>query len=106
MFINDAKYIKVWEVEQKENYVKGNLGESEKNTDGTYNNWFWTAKFVGKSKETAIELQKGDTIEIKGGKVRKFKYNDKWYDELIIFEYEIMNRANQSTSQDDDDLPF
>ena len=70
MFIQNAKYIKVWEITEKDGRVKGNLSESEKNLDGEWINWYWTGKFVGDCKDKALNIQKGDMIEVIKGKIR------------------------------------
>jgi len=104
----NGKYKKVWAVDVKDNYVSVNLGDSKKNKDGEYENWTWfNVAFVGNAKEPAKDLQEGDTIEIINGMVSQNKGQDeKWYTNMVVFEFEVMYKAEggsqpQDTGSDD-----
>jgi len=108
MQIKDSKYHKVWKKKEQNGFTKLDLGDSKKNKDGSYTNWSWfDVTVLGNAKN--VEVNEGDTIEIKSGIVSKRKYNDKYYDDVIIFEMEIMKKGeNNSPSKDGfvDDIPF
>ena len=121
MFNITGKYVKIWEVDIKDKMVLVQLSTSKKEQDGSYTNSSYTAKFVGKAYLPAAELQKGDTIEIKSGLIGKRKYQDKWYDDVVIFSFEVMEKKESSNSLPDgfqelddpeldddnsDDIPF
>ena len=108
-----GRFMKVWKKEEQNGFIKLDLGDSTKQKDGTYANftWFGVAVF-GKAKDT--EVNEGDTIEVKSGIIAKRKYNDKWYDDVKIFEFEVTRKAEVATTKDDiveiddmgDSLPF
>lgn len=89
-----GKYIKVWEVKIHPNMVTADLSSSKKNKDGEYENTNWMGvKFVGESKERATSLRKGDMIEIVSGMAGKRKYQDKWYDDVVVFDFNVMSKS-------------
>ncbi len=66
----NGMYKTVWKVDVQEKVVKVDIGDSKKNTDGTYTNWTWFGvAFVGKAKELASTLQRKDQIEIINGMI-------------------------------------
>ena len=106
-----GKYLKVWEVKEENGFKKVNLGDSRKNKDGEYDNWTWfDCTLVSSAKE--VEIQKGDTIEIKNGLIAKRKYKDKYYDDVVLFDIEVMKKGTEAPKQEapkeaqPDDLPF
>ena len=100
MFNITAKYCRVWQVDTKGKYVSVDLSTSKKNQDGTYTNSSWKGvKFVGKSVDMARTLQKGDTVDIKSGMLGKREYQGKWYDDIIVFEFELV-RKNEKPSEE------
>jgi hypothetical protein len=109
-----GKYMKAWKVEVKNGYTKLQLGDSSKQKDGTYVNWTWfDVTLMGKAKD--VEINEGDVVEIKSGLIAKRKYNEKWYDDIKVFEIEVMQSAEKKAetfvSVDDDtfennDIPF
>jgi len=118
MQIKDSRYHKVWEVKEENGFIKVNLGDSRKNKDGEYENCTWfDCLLLGKAKEFGIK--KDDVVTIVSGQVFKRKYNDKWYDDIKIFEVAYSNSEQKAPSSekpsegfvaidnfDDDDLPF
>lgn len=106
-----GKYLKVWEVEDKGNYVKVNLGEGRKGKDGNYENWTWHGTaFVGDAAEPAKGLQKGDKIEVKAGSISMRKAQDgRYFPNVVVFAFEVMESATPKPAPVDDDedsLPF
>ena len=89
-----AKYLKVWKKESNDYGVTLNLGESKKkyNADG-YDNWTWF-KCKVKGNASHVEVNEGDTIEIKSGLIQQFK-TDKgdWLNSIVIFEMEVMTKS-------------
>jgi len=88
-----SKYVKVWEVENQNGFVKGKVSTGSKKKDGSYENSNWLATFFGEAKEKALNLQKGDTIEILKGGIKSLynKENKKTYTNLIIFDFCIQD---------------
>jgi hypothetical protein len=85
-------YHKVWEVKEKNGMKKLTLGDSKRNQDGTYENWSWfDCLLVSKAKE--VDVEKGDTIKILSGQVQKRKYKDKYHDNIVLFDIEIMEKS-------------
>ena len=83
-----GKYMKVW----KKDGNKVDLGDSSKNQDGSYTNWSWFGCLLcGKAKD--VEINEGDTVEVKSGQVSQNKYNDKWYTNVKVFDIEVMSKG-------------
>lgn len=100
MFNISGKYVKVWAIEIKGNMCLVDLSTSKKEQDGSYTKSnYYKVRFVGKCAPDATTLNKGDTIEIKNGLIGKREYNGKYYDSLVVFDFEITQRAEQK--QDD-----
>ena len=119
MFNVTAKYVKVWKVDVKEKMVLVDLSVSKKNQDGTYSkSSYKNVKFVGKQLEEAKTMQKGDTIHISNGMIGKREYNGSWYDDVIVFGWELVEKAKEkpaetsyntddfASMEDTDDVPF
>lgn len=89
IWLNDLKFVKVYKVEDKGNFVKAQLSTSEKKQDGTYENSSWFASFVGGAKEQAKHLQDKDTITITKGNITNVynKEAGKSYLNMTIFEF-------------------
>ncbi len=93
MQISDSRFHKVWEVKIDNGFKKINLSDSRKLKDGEFENWTWfDVALVGNAKN--VHLDKGDTITIKSGQVQKRKYNDKYYDNVVIFDLEVTKKAD------------
>ena len=107
-----GRFLRVWKVEENNGFIKADLGDSTKNKDGSYNNFTWFGvAILGKSKESGIA--EGDVIEVKSGLIGKRKYNDKYYDDMKVFELEISKKGSTPTTETDTvaidnlaDLPF
>lgn len=107
-----GKYLKVWKKTVGENYVKLDLGEGEKKYQSEeYENWtFFGCFLVGNAKN--VDILEGDKVEIKSGKIKMQKYNDKWSPSITIFEIEVMQSGNTGNAPekldtfDDGKIPF
>ncbi len=110
-----GKYLKAWKIENKGSFKLVDLGDSDKNQDGSYNNFTWfRCLFV--SKAAQLQINEKDTIEIKNGKMTMEKYQDKWYPKVVVFDAEIVasnqnkpidvNFKDNSGGFDDDSIPF
>jgi len=96
MQISDSRFHKVWKVEIDQNgRKKVNLGDSKKNQDGTYSNWTWFyCNLVGNAK--GVQINEGDTVTIKSGKMEMYKTNDGQYkNSITIFDIEVTAKADQ-----------
>ena len=94
MQIKDSRFHKVWKVEEKNGFKKIQLGDSKKEKDGSYSNWSWfDVTLVGNAKN--IPIAEGDTITIISGLCNKRKYNDKFYDDVVIFDFEVTRQSDQ-----------
>ena len=101
MFNITGKYCKVWAVDIKENMVLVDLTTSKKEKDGTYtNSKYFKVKFVGKCLQAAQQLQEGDKIDITNGMIGKRKYQEKYYDDVVVFGFEYSDGSTR-TAQDE-----
>ncbi len=112
-----GKYLKAWKVEDKGNFKIVDLGEGDKQQDGTYKNFTWyRCLFV--SGAAQLQINEKDTIEIKSGKITMEKYNEKWSPKIVVFDAEIIasqqsgdynpktDPAHNSGRFEDDTIPF
>lgn len=117
--IENSRFVKVWNVAVNENYVTADLSTSRKEKDGNYTNSNYKfCKFIGSCLADAKNMQKGDTITILKGAIGKRKDKDgKLWDNVLVFDFEITQRAEQKQDEfegfesieDDDnssDIPF
>ena len=114
-FRQGARFVKVWEVENKGNYHIVSLSTSKKNKDTNeyetdFNNKF--VRFIGTAHTLAADLKKGDTIKLGSCEVtNKYdKEKDTTYTNYLVysFEKEGGNTNNQSTPKADNsfmDIP-
>lgn len=112
-----GKYLKAWKVDDKGSYKLVDLGDSEKNKDGTYKNFTWyRCLFV--SNAAALHINEKDTIEVLSGKITMEKYNDKWNPKVVVFDVAVIastgSQPEYSPKTDpkyngggfEDDIPF
>ena len=114
-FRQDARFVKVWEVENKGNYHIVSLSTSKKNKDTNeyetdFSNKF--VRFIGTAHTLAADLKKGDTIKLGSCEVtNKYdKEKNTTYTNYLVysFEKEGGNANNQSTPKADNgfmDIP-
>lgn len=100
----------IYKVEQKGNMVLARLQTGKKVND-TWENMWWSAKFVGKNKDKILQYGDKTRIKITSGIVEQNKYQDKFYTNVIIFDYEIVDGklaplATTEQFDDDSELPF
>ena len=99
MQIMNSKFHKVWKIEVDQNGSKKvDLGDSKKLQDDTYFNWTWKwCRLVGNAK--GIQVNEGDTITIKSGKLDQYKDNNGMYrNSVTIFDFEVTAKGNQQNS--------
>ena len=124
-----ANTLTVWEVEDKgANWASGKASSSRKDkriTEGSpYINTSWFVRFVGDAHDKALELEKGQRIEILSGYVAQEPYMKgdvkTWptAPQIVIFDFNVleprggasgMDSAPARASDDDDDeseIPF
>ncbi len=125
-----AVYSKVWSVEDKGKYVKGQISTSRKDKDGNYLNSSWFVRFVGGCADKARDIDRGTTILITAGSIETQKAEDgKIYTNVVIFGFDFPEDNNSGQTQrkpvngtgskkskaptyevedseDDEDLPF
>ncbi len=118
IFINDVRYIKIWEVTQYEKHIKLQASTGDKKQDGTYENSSWYINLVGQAFEQGRHLKKGDTITINKGKISNVYNKDKkvTYLNVVAFDIEAPEQQPQQNNQNDfngfqavdgdDDIPF
>ena len=103
MRIQNSRYHKVWEIEDKGNYSKVKLGDSKKDKEGNYTNCTWNAILVGKAHQAGVF--QNDTINILSGQIFQDKGRDgKYYTNVTIFDIEFSNKEQKK--QDETDLGF
>lgn len=101
-------YATIWQPESKGKYTTANISTAKKDKDGNYINMSWKAKFVGKNQNIHERMR----IKIVSGLVENRVYNEKYYTDVVIFEWEEVakkdgNNASGFTQVDnDDELPF
>ena len=106
-----GKFLKVWKVEEKNGFTKVDLGDSKKNKDGTYANFTWHGCTLFSDAKN-VQVNEGDTVEVKSGVITQRKYEDKWYNDIAIFDLEVTKKgeakakepATDFTPVDTDDL--
>lgn len=85
-----GKYVSVYDVEDKGNYVQAKLRTGRKNKDGSYTNMTWRARFVGNANEPAKNLQDKERIEIVNGIIENsFDANGKQWHNVVIFDFKM-----------------
>lgn len=102
IWLSEVKFVKVWNVEDKGNFVKAKLQTSEKKQDGSYENSDWFAAFVGNAASMARSLSNGDQITITKGKLSNVYNKDKKvsYLNMAVFDFEITKSAAKKESFD------
>ena len=110
-----GRYFKVWKIENQNGMKKVNLGDSEKQKDGSYRNWTWFGCLLAGNAKN-IPVNENDTIEVKSGIISQKEYNGKWYTNIVIFDFVVTKSAQsqqQNTPQSpapavdfEDDIPF
>ncbi len=94
-----GKYLKAWKIEDKGNFKLVDLGDSDKERDGSYKNFTWfRCLFV--SNAAQLQINEKDTIEVKSGKITMEKYQDKWSPKVVVFDAEIIASTNPSQGAD------
>lgn len=120
-FKQDARFVKVWEVENKGNYHIVSLSTSKKNKETNeyetdFSNKF--VRFIGTAHTLAANLKKGDTIKLGSCEVTN-KYDKEkniTYTNYLVYSFEkegSNSNTNQSSPKNDfeeieteDELPF
>jgi single-stranded DNA-binding protein len=87
------------------------LGNSSKNKDGTWRNFFHEAKAFGKIAEAIGDMDKKD-IEIVSASLTQDEWKDKTSgalrkkDVVIVWEFKEIEAAAPAATVQDDDIPF
>lgn len=102
-------YCTVFQPECKGKFTACNISTGKKDREGNWTNMNWRAKFCGKNQDV-VEKQR---IKILSGTVETRKYEDKWYTDVIIFDWEPVDIKPKETEQvpgtiieNDSELPF
>lgn len=106
--IKDAKAT-VWQIEHKERYSQCNLSTSKKDKDGKWHNMYWRTRFVGAAFAKSSELTDKSRIQIVSGIIEQTKVEDKTYYNLVVFEFENLDKKAESVTEvdiSDSELPF
>ena len=102
-FRQDARFVKVWEVENKGNYHIVSLSTSKKNKDTNeyetdFSNKF--VRFIGTAHTLAADLKKGDTIKLGSCEVTN-KYDKEkstTYTNYLVYSFEKEGDNNNSNN--------
>lgn len=102
-FRQDARFVKVWEVENKGNYHIVSLSTSKKNKDTNEYETDFSSKFVrfiGTAHTLASDLKKGDTIKLGSCEVtNKYdKEKNTTYTNYLIYSFEKEVDNNNSNN--------
>lgn len=102
-FRQDARFVKVWEVENKGNYHIVSLSTSKKNKDTNeyetdFSNKF--VRFIGTAHTLAADLKKGDTIKLRSCEVtNKYdKEKNTTYTNYLVYSFEKEGDNNNSNN--------
>ena len=102
-FRQDARFVKVWEVENKGNYHIVSLSTSKKNKDTNeyetdFSNKF--VRFIGTAHTLASDLKKGDTIKLGSCEVtNKYdKEKNTTYTNYLVYSFEKEGDNNNSNN--------
>lgn len=119
IYATSNSFFKVWDVQAKENVVTINMSTSRKDKKtGEYVNSSWNyVSFVGKCKEKAEKLNRGDKItNLEFGLDREpyYKDNEKLYPKqprITVFDFTVVASNGRSGYEppeepDDSELPF
>lgn len=79
-----GKYLKVWKVEEKSGYKFVDIGDGEKQKDGTRKFFTWFGCIL-LGEAANKNFNEGDLVEITSAMITMEKYNDKWSPKLKIF---------------------
>ena len=109
-FRQDARFVKVWEVEDKGNYHIVSLSTSKKNKETDkyetdFSNKF--VRFIGTAHKLAADLKAGDVIKLGSCEVtNKYdKEKNTTYTNYLVYSFEKEGdnpNSNQSTAKKDD----
>lgn len=111
-FRQDARFVKVWEVDNKGNYHVVSLSTSKKNKETNeyetdFSNKF--VRFIGTAHTLAADLKKGDVIKLGSCEVtNKYdKEKNTTYTNYLVYSFEkedsnSNSNANQSVSKSSD----
>lgn len=100
-FKQDARFVKVWEVENKGNYHVVSLSTSKKNQQtGEYETDFSNkfVRFIGTAHAMAADLKKGDSIKLGSCEVtsKYDKEKNKEYTNYMVYSFEKEGANNGS----------
>lgn len=102
-FKQDARFVKVWEVENKGNYHVVSLSTSKKNQQtGEYETDFSNkfVRFIGTAHASAItDLEKGDLIKLGSCEVtsRYDKEKNTTYTNFLVYSFEKEETSNSNS---------
>ena len=113
IFINDVRYVKIWEVKKFDKYIKLQVSTSDKKQDGSYENSGWYINLVGQAFTQGKDLVKGDTITINKGKISNVYNKEKQTTYLNVVAFDIETPKKQEPNNEfnqfqatDDLIPF
>lgn len=111
-FRQDARFVKVWEVENKGNYHVVSLSTSKKNKEtGKYEKDFSNkfVRFIGTAHNLAADLKVGDVIKLGNCEVTNKYDKDKntTYTNYLVYSFEKEeDNSNSSQSEGKKDYSF
>lgn len=101
IWVSDIRFVKVFKVEDKGNFVKAQVSTSEKKQDGSYENSSWFPMFVGKCLDEARKIQEGDVLTIAKGKLTNVYNKEKKQSYLNMVVFEFTNTTEHKEAGDD-----
>lgn len=126
-FRNGARFVKVWDVEDKGNYhvVSLTTSKKDKNTGAYETDFSWKfVRFIGTAHNLAANLKKGDTIKLGDceSTVKYDKDKNTTYHNYMVYSFEMEGDSKNTSStnstnnkskdgfaqvaDDDEELPF
>lgn len=111
MFFVSARYAKVWKIFQpKEKSCGMNIGTSDKQQDGTYENSKWPAIAVGHalSQVKNGNIKEGEQYAIIKGKVKNVPYKDEngeWHERLSLIVSEFAPAGSTESKSTSTEAP-
>lgn len=103
MFSNNS-YAKLWEVEDKGKYSVVELSTSKKNKETNEYETDFSSKFVrfvGEAHNRVKKMDGTERIKLTNCGVTTSKYNDKWYTNFLVFDFEKADSSIKPSSPDE-----
>ena len=106
--IKNAKFCKVWEIEDTKYGKRFRIGSSRKYNGEYINSTWYNVRFVGEASVFADTLKEKDTIDILEGQIENVYNAEKKvsYINLTVFKAQRSESFNNGSKKDEEEYPF